>query len=44
MPALGAILILLGLWVLLRTVRHNVPLKGGGKGGLVETILGERAS
>jgi hypothetical protein len=43
MPALGAVLILLGLWVLLRTVRHNVALKGGGKGGLVETILGERA-
>jgi hypothetical protein len=32
-----------GLWVLLRTVRHVVPLKGGGRGGLVETILGERA-
>lgn len=40
MPAFGAVLILLGLWVLLRTVRHNVPLKGGKQGGLVELILG----
>lgn len=41
MPAFGAVLILLGLWVLLRTVRHTVPLKKGGEGGLVEKLLGE---
>lgn len=41
MPAFGAVLILLGLFVLFRTVRHNLPLRNGGKGGLVERILGE---
>jgi hypothetical protein len=43
MPATGIVLVLLGLFVLLRTIRHNVPLKGGGKGGLVEKLLGEAA-
>ena len=42
MPAFGAILILLGLWALLRTVRHNVPLKNGKTGGLVEVVLGNK--
>lgn len=41
MPAFGAVLLLLGLWILFRTVRHNVPLKNGKIGGLVEKILGE---
>jgi hypothetical protein len=40
-PALGLVLILLGVWIMLRTVRHNLPLKQGGSGGLVEKILGE---
>jgi hypothetical protein len=44
MPATGFILLLLGLWVLLRTIRHNVPVKtASGKieeGGLVEKLLG----
>jgi hypothetical protein len=35
-PAFGFILILIGLWVLLRTVRPTP----GKKGGLVEIILG----
>lgn len=43
MPALGTILVLLGLFVLLRTVRHNIPLKSGKQGGLVEVVLGEKA-
>jgi hypothetical protein len=40
-PAFGAVLILLGLFVLMRTIRHNLPLKNGKKGGLVERFLGE---
>lgn len=43
MPAFGAVLLLLGLFVLLRTIRHNVPLANGKTGGLVEIILGEKA-
>lgn len=41
MPAVGIVLVLFGLFLLLRTVRHNIPLKKGGHGGLVEKILGE---
>ena len=41
MPAFGAVLILLGFFVLMRTIRHNIPLKKGGNGGLVEKLLGE---
>ncbi len=43
MPAFGAVLLIFGLWVLLRTVRHNVPIEskeGKCNGGLVEMILG----
>jgi hypothetical protein len=44
MPATGIILALLGIWVLLRTIRHNVPVKNKeGKveeGGLVEKLIG----
>lgn len=45
MPAFGIILMLVGFWVLLRTVRHNLNLVGSNgkpfKGGLAEKILGE---
>jgi len=39
MPAFGIILILLGLWIVLRTVR-STPLANGKTGGLVELALG----
>jgi hypothetical protein len=39
MPAFGLVLIILGLWVLLRTVRPT-ELSGGKTGGLVEKLVG----
>jgi hypothetical protein len=39
MPAFGLVLIILGLFLLLRTVRH-VELPNGQKGGLVEKLIG----
>lgn len=41
MPAFGIVLALLGLWLILRTVRKVVPLKNGQRGGLVQLVMGE---
>jgi hypothetical protein len=38
-PAYGLVLILIGLWLILRTVRKTVPTKHGNA-GLVQLILG----